>query len=422
MDLLDDVTGNAGELRPRELEAVYAISRAVANAVSLDTALDEIVSLSRPVFIFDTMVLYLPDEANALDARFARIIGRGQSAEGELSWGDAIANETYRTGQTLVRKEETKGWEKNRLGLHYLLGLPLRAGDRLMGAVVFLRFGGPNYTPDQIHLAEFIVAHVAQLMANKQLVDRVANLEAERRLDQLQKDFIATISHELCTPLGFIKGYATTLLREDTTWDELTRREFLTIIDEEADKLRELIDNLLDSSRLQSGTLHMQLQPVRMDTLIRDVAIRASSSHENLKVNLDLRLAELRCSADPTRLAQVLDNLLSNAVKYAPGSPVTLLLESVDNQKIHIAVSDSGPGIAPEHIEHLFKRFYRVPEQSASTRGTGLGLFICRQIVEAHDGEIKVQSEVGRGTTFHIYLPCKPVDPGNQYFIEEGTS
>ncbi len=422
MDLLDDATGNTSDLRPKELEAVYSISRAVAQAGDIDTALDEIVNLSRPVFIFDTMVLYLPGENGVLDARYARIIGRGQSAEGELTWGEAIANETYRTGQTLLREEATKGWEKNRLGLHYFLGLPLRTADRLMGAVVFLRFGGPTYTHDQIHLAEFIVAHVAQLLANKQLVDRVANLEAERRLDQLQKDFIATISHELCTPLGFIKGYATTLLREDTTWDEITRREFLTIIDEEADKLRELIDNLLDSSRLQSGTLHMQLQPVRMDALIRDVAIRASSSHENLKINLNIRITDLRCSADPTRLAQVMDNLLSNAVKYAPGSPVTLLLEMDGDQRIHIAVSDSGPGIAPEHIEHLFKRFYRVPDQSSSTRGTGLGLFICRQIVQAHDGEIKVQSEVGRGTTFHIYLPCKPVDPGNQYFIEEGTS
>jgi signal transduction histidine kinase len=398
-----------GSLRPKELEAVYAISRAVAQSMDVDSALDDIIHLSRPVFIFDSMVLYLSKDPDILDASYARLIGRGQSADGELAWGDSVAYECYKNNQVIIRREETTGWEKDRLGLHFFLGLPLRQGESLLGSLVFSRFGGPPYTQDQIHLAEFIAIHVSQLLSSQQLVERIASLEAERKLDQLQKDFIATISHELCTPLGFIKGYATTLLREDATWDEATRREFLQIIDEEADRLRELIDNLLDSSRLQSGTMKMELQTVRLDSLLKDISVRSCSRNKDLAIELDIKKPDLRCKIDPTRIAQVLDNLLNNALKYAPGSPVMISLDLVDS-KAHIVVKDKGPGISTEHMEHLFKRFYRVPGKTSAIRGTGLGLFICRQIITAHGGEITVESTAGEGTAFHIYIPCIQIE------------
>jgi signal transduction histidine kinase len=393
-----------GPLRHQELEAVYAISRAAAQAENIESALDEIIRISRPVFIFDHIVLYQPKADNVLEPTYARVVGRGQSAEGNLAWGEAVAHEVYQTGQTLKRQEQLEGWQNDRLSLRFFLGLPLTQGERVMGALVFGRFGGPPYSPDQIYLAEFIGDHVAQLLGHKQLVERIANLEAEKRLEELQHDFIATVTHELNTPLGFIKGYATTLLRDDINWDEITRREFLNIIDEEADRLRELIDHLLDSSRLQSGTLRMHFQLVRLDSLLRDISVRARSRNENLNIYLNIKQLNLRCQADPTRIAQVIDNLLSNAAKYAPGAPVIISLDVTDN-KAHIAVRDKGPGIAPEHVPSLFNRFYRVPDKSATARGTGLGLFICRQIVNAHGGEISVESTLGEGTIFHIYLP-----------------
>ncbi|RPI34325.1 MAG: GAF domain-containing protein [Chloroflexota bacterium] len=398
-------TADPGVLRPKELEAVYAISRAVARSVNVASALDEITHLTRPVFIFDSVMLYRLSDSSSIEPAYARVIGRGLASDGELAWGESTANEVFRSKQTVLRHEEGEGWQEDRLMQRYFLGLPLSMSDQLLGALVFGRFGGPPYTPDQTHLAEFIAAHASQLLGREKLVGRIASLEAERRLERLQQDFIATVSHELNTPLGFIKGYATTLLREDTTWDEATRREFLLVIDEEADRLRELIDNLLDSSRLQSGTLQMHFQPVRLDALLRDASVRVSSNNENLVVRLDIKKSDLRCQADPTRLAQVLENLLSNAIKYAPGSEVKLTLDVVDSQA-QISVSDKGPGIAPEHLENLFKRFYRVPEYSAKARGTGLGLFICRQIIRAHGGDITVESSLGEGTIFHIFLPC----------------
>lgn len=390
-------------LRPQELEAVYAISSAVAKSIDIDSALDEIIVLARPVFIFDNMVLYLKKEEEWLEPLYARVIGRGRMAEGELAWGGAIAHEVFTTGDTQVHLEKLEDWENNRLSYRLLLGLPLNSSHGRLGSLVFGRFGGPSYSPDQVNLASFIAAHISQLLVRQQLVEQIANLEAVRRLQQLQDNFIATISHELCTPLGFIKGYATTLLREDTSWEDADRKEFLTIIDEESDRLRELIDNMLDSSRLQAGTLKMRLQRLHLNELLSEACSRASSRFRGVEM-IPGPIEKAIVDADPLRFAQVFDNLVGNAVKYAPGSPIFISLTS-DGRRCCITIRDLGPGISSEHLEHLFERFYRVPESSGNVHGTGLGLYICREIIVAHGGEITVESKQGEGTTFHIFLP-----------------
>jgi signal transduction histidine kinase len=220
----------------------------------------------------------------------------------------------------------------------------------------------------------------------------------------MQDEFIATISHELRTPLGFIKGYVTTLLREDAEWDTEASEEFLHIINEEADRLRELIDNLLDSTRLETGTLSMTLEPTRIEPVTRDVVARTRSLYPtmNLSINITEDLPDVLM--DATRIAQVLDNLLSNAHKYAPGADVEICVSNRGNE-IYLEVADQGTGIPVEHLPHLFERFYRVPETTNTTRGTGLGLHICRKIVEAHGGEIGVDTEPGAGAKFWFTLP-----------------
>jgi signal transduction histidine kinase len=404
-DPTNESSKDIGTLQPDELEIVYAISRAVASAENTEKALDEIVKLVRTVFIFDNMVLYTQaSNDNGLEPTYARAIGRGRAREADLAWGEVTAHEVYLNHSKVTRVEELSGAPPDRTNIRHSLGLPLVVGGRLLGALVFIRFGGPQYLPQHIHLAEFIAQHIAQLLERRHLVDQVADLEARRRLDSLQDDFVATISHELLTPLGFIKGYATTLLREDIEWDNDSRREFLTIIDEESDRLRQLIDDLLDSSRLQAGTLRMSFQPLRLDTVLRDISMRARSHHENLQVDLVIESTGLQIQGDPSRLAQVFDNILNNAIKYAPGSPILIKLDRT-SEMAHISIQDFGPGIAPQHLGNLFQRFYRVTDSSTTVRGSGLGLYICRKIIQAHQGEISAESQVGQGTIFHIYLP-----------------
>jgi len=167
---------------------------------------------------------------------------------------------------------------------------------------------------------------------------------------------------------------------------------------------------MLDSSRLKAGTLEMKFQETRLDTLLRDVILRTTSFHENLTIDLKIDSPGVKISADPTRLAQVFENIILNAQKYAPDSLISIFLNTKPDQ-ICIAIKDKGPGIPAEHIDKIFQRFYRVPNQNNTARGSGLGLYICHKIIESHNGEIRAESTPGRGTTFYICLPSDVQKP-----------
>lgn len=388
-----------------ELNAVYAIARIVAETFDTEAGLDAVFRLARTIFIFDTVALYIQDEESGiLEPTYARALGRGRSREAELTWGEPAATEAFRLGETILRQEDAGPTVTDRDRRRDYLGLPLLVGGRTVGSLVFGRFGGPSYPPEHIRLAEFVAWHVGQLLENRRLSRRVASLEAQRELARMQDEFISTISHELRTPLGFIKGYVTTLMRDDAEWDQEKRAEFLQIIDDEADRLTELIDNLLDSSRLETGILSMTIEPTKIAPVVRDSIIRIQGVHKEMKITSELNPDLPIVAIDSTRIAQVLYNMLSNANKYAPSSDVVIRCQPQEDM-ILVEVKDHGPGIPPEHLAHLFERFYRVPSNS-SARGTGLGLYICRKIIEAHGGEIGVMSELGEGTRFHFTIPA----------------
>jgi len=382
---------------------ILALAEAVTQKPDWKQALDSVMAVVRSVFLFDNLALYILENGSAelTEIAYARAVGRGQSAGADAAWGTEIASQVISRMEMVVQTPVAPPSRENRIAEPFLLGLPLRTYEGLVGAVVFVRFGGPEYTPAQIQRAQYIATQFSALFVRKKLMEEVGALESARRLLEMQEDFIATISHELRTPLGFIKGYTTTLLRKDTNWDEDTRREFLQIIDEETDHLNELIENVLESARLQSNTLPMRFQPVRLDALIRDTLVRSQARYKDMQIRLDFSIAPT-ISADSVRIAQVLENLFSNANKYAPGAPVTIYLTQLKDF-YRIRFVDAGTGIPPEYAANLFQRFYRVPGQGGS--GSGLGLFICKQIIEAHNGKISVESTLGKGTTFVIDLP-----------------
>ncbi len=148
----------------------------------------------------------------------------------------------------------------------------------------------------------------------------------------------------------------------------------------------------------------MNLQTVRLDVVLRDMIQRSQLREINVNLELEIENQGVIVRADPMRLGQVFDNLINNATKYAPESTVIIRL-SVDGDNAVINVIDNGPGIDKEHLERIFQRFYRVPETRMSVRGSGLGLYICRQIIIAHSGTIKAESDNGQGTTFYITMP-----------------
>jgi signal transduction histidine kinase len=356
----------------------------------------------RKKFIYDNLAIYLIEKGGTMaEAVFARAIGRGRSREADVSWGEEIANQVVNTNRIVVAKPPDLS-STDRIAMPYILGLPLHVPSG-SGAIVFIRFGGPDYTDDQLPLAVLAAAQAARIFEQHTLTECQSQLDLARQRAEFQDDFIATISHDLHTPLGFIKGYSTSLLRSDTIWDAATQREFLTIIDEESDQLVNLIDRILDSARLQSGSMPMDFQLVRLDSLLRDVIQRIQGRHKDLEVEQNISAAP-PIQADTTRLAQVFTNLFDNAIIYAPGSKITITLH-VSKDKQTVTFSDYGPGISSEHLPYLFERFYRVSGQT-NKRGTGLGLFICKQIIQAHRGRISVNTAPGKGTAFIVELPA----------------
>ena len=385
------------------IATLFELSSLVSQADNVSDVLPTLVDLTRKLLIFDNFVIYLKKNGD-LHPTFARSIGRGRSKEADIAWGETFVERTFEEDRLLVHQEAQNDPKEDRLRIPYYIGSPLRHGKRSVGIMVLIRFGGPEYNEGDQQTFLYVVDHVAQMLEREELVSTIEKIEGSQRMWKMQENFVATVSHDLRTPLGFIKGYTTTLLREDTDWDVPTFREFLGIIDDEADRLQELIDNLLDSSRLQSGTLQMNLQTVRLDVVLRDMIQRSQLRDIDVTIDLEIENQEVLVKADPMRLGQVFDNLINNALKYAPGSRVVVnLMEKAGNACIK--VSDNGPGIDGEHLEKIFQRFYRVPETRMSVRGSGLGLYICRQIIIAHNGKITAESKKKVGTIFHITLP-----------------
>jgi signal transduction histidine kinase len=346
----------------------------------------------------------LDQQTKGLEVVYARAVGRGKTAEADAVWGEGVANQVLASGQPVLNEPGKAVHEAARLEHAFLLGLPLYIGSRLSGTLVFIRFGGPRYSDANVALASLQTFWAASLIERRDLESARGELESVQRQMRLQDDFVSTISHELRTPLGFIKGYSTSLLRLDTIWDKDTEREFLAIIDEEADRLTHLIDNMLESARLESKTLQFKFSPLRLDALVRDVATRVKTNRPDLEVEFDFEnIVPIR--GDSVRLSQVFENLFVNTVKYAPGSKLTIAMRHVDNC-VHISFSDQGSGIPQEFIPFIFERFYRVPGQNGVT-GTGLGLYICKQIILEHHGKIWAESADGKGTTFFIELPAE---------------
>jgi PAS domain S-box-containing protein len=223
----------------------------------------------------------------------------------------------------------------------------------------------------------------------------------ERELDEFKTALLAAVGHELRTPLAAIKGHASTLLQEDVTWPLADQRHFLQTISGEADRLAQLVSNLLDLSRQEAGLLLLNRGPARVQDLVAKTIERLS--HSNVMISLQIPDDLPLVNVDSARIEVVLHNLIANALVYGE-SEVRVTAERRDDV-IVVSVSDNGPGIAPDELPHVFERFYRARHgRQRHSGGTGLGLTICKAFIEAHESVIWVESSIC-GTTISFSLP-----------------
>ena len=241
-----------------------------------------------------------------------------------------------------------------------------------------------------------------------QVIANVVDITRFREAEEMKSTFVSVISHELKTPVALIKGYANTLARDDARWDNATLREGLQVIGEESDRLNALINNLLDASRIQAGAFKLEKGDVLISKLAERVVETFRIQAENHRFLLDFSADFPYVSGDEERLRQVLNNLVSNAIKYSPAGGEIRVGGWSDDATATIYVADQGIGIPVEEQGKLFQRFYRVDSSlRRSTQGAGLGLFLCKSIVEAHGGRIWLRSEPGKGTTVFFTLPLE---------------
>jgi len=239
------------------------------------------------------------------------------------------------------------------------------------------------------------------------IIANIRDITNFRKAQEMQNVFISTVSHELRTPVALIKGYASTLSREDAQWDVETLKRSLNVIEEEADHLTELIDDLLTASRIQAEhEIKLTLADVRLDHLAQHSLERLSTQTTQHQFALSFPENFPSIQADAKLLRHVIENLLTNAMKYAPNGGIITIGGRYNDQSVTLFVRDEGAGIPETELQNVFERFYRVDGNLTSkTKGTGLGLYLAKSIVEAHDGKINVKSQLGQGSTFYFTIP-----------------
>ncbi|MEM7115631.1 MAG: ATP-binding protein [Chloroflexota bacterium] len=292
-------------------------------------------------------------------------------------------------------------------------GWPLPGAAHLYVEGDMATLPGPHQMREKVSLG---ITYAPLLSENGRLTDIIANvrdLTRYREEETLQKTFISVVSHELKTPVSIIKGYAGTLARQDANWSPEIVRESLSVIEEEADSLTDLIDNLLETSRLQAGTFTLEISDeVYLAPVASKVARKLAGQTEKHTIEVDFPSEFPPIIGDERRLTQVLNNLVGNAIKYSLDGGTITLSGAIHPEHVTVSVRDMGIGIPPHQQHRIFQKFSRLDNAlDRRTEGTGLGLFLSKAIIEAHNGRIWFANNATEeepelpGTTFTFSLP-----------------
>ncbi|MEA3339489.1 MAG: GAF domain-containing sensor histidine kinase [Chloroflexota bacterium] len=385
--------------RIARLEGLLEINRSLVAMLDLRPLLYCIVSAARELTQTEASSILLVDR-NSGQLHFEAATNLQGVRSIVVPMEGSIAGQVVQNGKSIVvsdvrsdsRTAHRQTDEQSGFVTRSILAVPLIARKKVIGVLEAMnKKEGNEFTDEDLELLTVLGDQAAVAVQNALLFQ--------------QSDLIAEMVHEMRTPLAAIVAYAELMQRPSATMEQ--NHQFADIILHEAERLNDMARSFLDLARLESGRARMAQDPVDISTVVRMVVNVVLPQADARQIGVSVELADNLSPivGDAQRLHQAILNLLNNAVKYCrPGDNVTVAT-SCDGSFLSVSVADTGPGISEDALPRIFERFYRVPGAEDQAVGTGLGLTITRQIIEAHGGQITVSSEVGQGTTFMFTLP-----------------
>jgi signal transduction histidine kinase len=406
----------AAQRRAQELATLNEISRAVTSTLDLGEVFKLVMQKINETFEVEAGSLLLLDErTNELVFKVTLEGGVERLAGFRMKVGQGIVGQVVQTGRPVLVSDPQSDprWysevsEKLKFPTRSILCVPLMAKDRAIGAIQLLNKLDGEFNGSDMERLSAMAASIAIAVENARLYEELQQAnEGLKELNEAKSEFVSVVAHELRTPMTSIKGYTEMLL--SGSMGELSDRQkhFLEVVHANADRLGKLVSDLLDMSRIETGKIKLDVQPLQLEEIIEEATDIIASRVEAKNLQLEVKLADglPLVQGDRDRVLRVLTNLLDNACNYTPEGGITLSVYPVD-ASLQVSVTDTGIGISPEDQRRLFERFFRADHPVVrEQRGTGLGLSIAKSIVELHGGAIWVESELDRGSTFSFTLP-----------------
>jgi two-component system, OmpR family, sensor histidine kinase KdpD len=388
----------------KETAVLAESSWAVASHPDCKSALTEVVRQVARVVDLDMAAVLVPDH----DSSFLHVVSVHPPEATVSQW---------QCEQAYASINETGS---PRLDSNRVLYLPIKANDVIFGVIVLNFSSGQVLTPQQSQIIESLVSHSAVILQREQLAIKEAQVAALAEADKLKTALLSMVSHDFRSPLTSIKASVSTLLSDGPPLDQETQAALFQGIENEADRLNRIVSNILNLSRLEANAWKLRCEPTAVGELV-GMALDSFDNNANKRITvaLDPSLPEITC--DSTQIVQVLKNLIENALKYSPAdSQIEIEIRRLGHEAI-MEICDRGRGGLPANPDDVFKPFWRAADlQESSIPGVGIGLAVCRGLVEAHGGSVQAENRKGGGATFRVKLPV--VTSSEQSRLEDACS
>ncbi|HYI45595.1 MAG TPA: GAF domain-containing protein [Actinomycetota bacterium] len=402
------------ERQVQELESLQRLSRLLTTSDSLEYVISESVRIVTEAVDCEkaAILLYDPVE-NALIAR-EPVYGLNEKEVEALRVPlsePSLAGTVFRTNTPLSSNDAVNdAWVSSHfreiLGIKTLAAIPLTTGPRPIGILKAINARKGFFRNEDVRLLSLLGAQVGSVIEAMQARDRERGLMSElREVDRTRSEFISMLAHELRGPMTTVMGFGYTLRDNADKIDEEKKIQIISTIVREVERLSRMVSDLLDLSRMEAGTVKYDLEPVELKEFTESLVQTHGSLRADHLVQIEVPDDIPKILADRDRLHQVLINLLTNATRYSPEGTMITVGAVPDGDQVSVSVTDQGIGISGEDVDRIFEKFAMLPKPAWVKKGTGLGLFITRGIVEAMGGRVWVESEQGKGTTMGFTIP-----------------